>query len=88
MYNLVAKTKIRFYPRDMGLWRKTFTWNGISEPSKVFDSEQELKQFCEDHGVRMDDPDYPFMLLPCDDYVFWKALVVQQWTTIGWVNYE
>ena len=88
MYNLVAKTKIRFYPRDIGLWRKTFTWNGISEPSKVFDSEQDLKKFCEEHGVRMDDPDYPFTLLPCDHYVFGKAIVVQQWTVIGWVNYE
>lgn len=29
---------IRFYPRDIQLWRKTFKWNGISEPSKIFDS--------------------------------------------------
>lgn len=72
----------------MGLWRKTFTWNPGLEPSQVFDSEQELKQFCAEHGVKIDDPDYPFLLLPCNHHVFGKALMVQQWTCIGWANYE
>lgn len=86
--NLVAKTELRFYPRDIERWRKTFVWNGISEPSKVFDSEESFRQFCADHGVRFDDPENPFMILPCDHYVFGKQYVVQQWTTIGWINYE
>jgi len=88
IYPLVAKTSLRFFPRDMGLWRKTFQWNGISEPSKVFDDEEALKKFCAEHGVRLDDPDYPFMLRRCDNYVFGKQYSVMQWTCIGWVNYE
>ena len=88
IYPAVAKSKLRFYPRDIGLWRKTFTWNGISEPCKVFDSEQELKKFCADHGAKVDNPDYPFMILPCSHYIFGKQYVVECWTAIGWVNYE
>ena len=79
---------IRFYPRDIGLWRKTFVWNGISEPSKVFNSIESLKQFCGLHGVRIDDNDYPFHLVKCDEYIFGKEYAVMQWTCIGWVDNE
>jgi len=79
---------IRFYPRDIGLWRKTFTWNGISEPSKVFDDVESLKQFCSDHETRLDDEKYPFRLELCGNYVWGKKYAVMQWTCIGWVNDE
>lgn len=79
---------IRFYPRDIGLWRKTFTWNGISEPSKLFDTLESLKQFCVEHGIRLDDEKYPFLLEHSDHYVMGKKYAVVQWTCIGWLNDE
>lgn len=87
MYNLVANSKIRFYPRDMGLWRKTFTWNGISEPSRIFNGEESFRKFCAEHGVRFDDLDNPFLIEPCH-HVWGKQYIVRQWTVIGWLNYE
>lgn len=86
--NLVAKIKLRFYPRNIGMWRKTFTWDGISEPSKLFDSEESFRQFCAEHGVRFDDSENPFMLIKCNDHVSGKQYAVHQWSTIGWINYE
>lgn len=88
MNNTLSKQQLRFYPRDIGMWRKTFTWNGISEPSKVFDDDEAFKQFCQEHGVRFDDPDNPFLIEPCDDYVWKKQYSVTQWSVIGWINYE
>jgi hypothetical protein len=85
---LVAKTQLRFFPRNIGLWKKSFIWNGISEPSKVFDSEESLKKFCGEHGVKLDDPDYPFMLQPSSHYIFGEQLAVMQQTCIGYVRYE
>ena len=79
---------IRFYPRDIQLWRKTFKWNGISEPSKIFDSVDALKQFCIDHGIRVSDEKYPFHLESCDNYISDKKYAVIQWSCIGWVNDE
>lgn len=79
---------IRFYPRDIGLWRKTFVWNGISEPSKKFDDIESLKQFCGEHGVNVNDENFPFYLESCGDYVMGKQFTVMQWTCIGWVNEE
>jgi hypothetical protein len=87
MYNLVAQTKLRFFPRDIGLWRKEFTWNGISEPSRVFNGEDEFREFCKSHGVRFDDLDNPFLIEPCH-FVWGKKYIVKQWTVIGWLNYE
>ena len=79
---------IRFYPRDIGLWRKTFTWNGISEPSKVFDSELTFEEFLSSHGIRFDDPENPFTISPCGNYIWGKQFSVVQWSCIGWINYE
>lgn len=88
IYNALAQTRLRFFPRDMGRWRKTFTWNGISEPSMVFNSEESFRKFCAEHGIRFDDPDYPFLIEPCGHYVWGKQYAVTQWTCQGWINYE
>jgi hypothetical protein len=83
----IGKNKIRFFPRDIGLWRKEFVWNGISEPSRVFDGEVELREFCRLHRVRFDDEVNPFVIESCCN-VWEKNYVVKQWTVIGWLNYE
>jgi hypothetical protein len=85
---LAAKTKLRFTPRDIGRWRKIFVWNGISEPSKVFDSEEQFREFCVEHGVRFDDPNNPFLIESCNHYVMSQQYSVTQWTLIGWLKYE
>lgn len=87
IYNALAQTQLRFFPRDIGVWRETFTWNGISEPSKVFTSEESFRTFCAEHGIRSDDPNYPLLIEPCY-HVFGKQYIVKQWTVIGWINYE
>lgn len=66
---------ITFLPRDIGLWRDAFTF-GLRQPPMVFvDDIDELKKFCHEHGVPVDDPRYPFHVDE-DGYVI-------QWTVIG-----
>lgn len=87
--------KITFYPRDIGLWRDYFSFgNDITltpKPAtdhKVFESIQELIDFCKGFGVRLDDPEHPFEIL---DYVHTgRGLMrtVKQWTVIGWMKEE
>ena len=81
---------IIFYPRDIGLWRKSFNFEmpGIHGPSKIFYDRDELIGFCKQHGVRLDDPKNPFEIL--NDFanpVFGDGtFVVKQWTVIGWLK--
>lgn len=88
--------KIIFYPRDIGLWRKTFDfkcfWSGNTPsqlgPSKVFYTRNELMEFCREHGVRFDEPNHPFRFDgPDHHHVFGDGTyTIHQWTVLGWAK--
>lgn len=79
--------KIIFYPRDIGLWRKTFDF-ASGDTSKVFNTRNELMEFCRKHGVRFEDPDHPFRFDGPDyNHVFGDGTyTIHQWTVIGWAR--
>ena len=62
-------------------------WNGTGEPSRLFIGEDELREFCGSHGIRLDDEFNPLVIESCRNG-FGKNYIVKQWTVIGWLNYE
>lgn len=88
---------IRFYPRDIGMWRTgefDFTCRGditlvcrtITDYKDFYDRE-DLIAFLKEHKVRLDDGEYPLTFeLRYNDS--WKCpmYVVKQWTVIGWMK--
>lgn len=65
-----------FYPRDIGLWYRVFDFSKKERPSKAFKDVDELRSWCKEQGVDVDDPTYPFKITE-DGYVM-------QWTVIGY----
>lgn len=81
---------IRFYPRDIGLWRNRFDFI-YSQPSIQLLNEENLRDFCSKNNVRIDDAKYPFYVenFPDNFRINGKnRYAVMQWTCIGWVVYE
>ena len=79
---------IEFYPRDVGMWRKTFDFDMRKpRPSKQFQTMGDLKEFLKLHKVRFDDDSYPFTIGKYEfNYGFNKEVKsVHQWTVIGWL---
>lgn len=82
---------ITFYPRDIGLWRDTFDFSTSSfslvGTSKEFKDRDDLIGFCKNHGVKLDDPNYPFQILgPDQSAVLGEVFTVYQWTVLGWIK--
>lgn len=77
---------IKFYPRDIGMWRNKFNFENDDRPYIILNDESGLKQFCAEYGVKLNDPEFPFEIITWDgDYY---QFCVKQWTVIGWLNYE
>ena len=72
---------IRFYPRDIGLWREAFTFRSDSRPSIRFESIEALKEFCRQNYVDVDNTAFPFHVAEEDGVKY-----VVQWTVIGWIE--
>lgn len=74
---------ITFYPRDIGMWRKTFDFNPsiILTPKLVpsahegmaFYSRDELIEFLKQHGVRLDDPKFPLLIEQANENIYQKG---------------
>lgn len=87
--------KLRFIPRDIGMWRSTFDFSpeiyacemGLTT-YKEFHTQEELFEFLKSHGVRLDDPDYPLVLSDeIDHHSFGKNVKsVVQWSLVGWIK--
>lgn len=87
--------KVRFYPRDIGMFRQTgdFDFTGSitlsttrKERFKEFSDRSELIDYLTDLGVRLDDYEYPLTFTKepstmCGEYSF----TVHQWSTLGWM---
>ncbi len=80
--------KIRFFPRRIGLWRSTFKFNDTEYPNKLFDSIDDIKDFCKQQGVKFNDKRFPFRIYPIKDDICGYRFEVHQWTVIGWLSFE
>jgi hypothetical protein len=84
---------IKFYPRNVGMWRSTFDFSNqiILTPTPlpthgVFHTKDEFFEFLKDHGVRLDDPKYPLTFNDKNDGT--RRQTVIQWTKIGEVEWN
>jgi len=89
---------IRFYPRDIGRWRKTFSFDPESITLEIkdglprwkdFHSRAELIEFLKDHGVVLTNTDYPLEFNSCEGkhHAFgYGVSTVHQWTVQGWIK--
>ena len=91
---------ITFYPRDIGRWRKEFDFTPTitltpkeKTDHKVFMSREDLICFLKEHGVRLDDPQFPLRIEQVDETVYLKGhpaqgelFMVMQWTVLGWIR--
>lgn len=86
--------KVRFYPRDIGLWRHLFTFGDITLGadnirSKDFHDRAELIAWLKMHGIRLDDAHFPLKFvtetLICNDARHITHAVIQ-WSCIGWIS--
>lgn len=83
--------RITFYPRDIGRWRNTFNFRDkLTNPQCVqFRDRAELIEFLKQHGVRLDDPEFPLQFIAgtvCPDDARNLTHTVSQWTCIGWIS--
>lgn len=81
---------VTFYPRDIGMWRKTFNFDDrtIEYPCKQFIDRTELIEFLKQHGITIDGEPYPLQFnagCPVRDGRNLTHTVIQ-WTTIGWIS--
>ena len=88
---------ITFYPRDIGMWRKEFDFHeqitllpGAKRNYKGFRDLPEFLEFLKEHGVRLDDAEFP---LKIDDAPTISKLrnipglqSVVQWSLLGWIK--
>ena len=86
---------ITFYPRDIGMWRDDFDFTPSitltpkqKTDHKVFNTRQELIEFCKEHGVRLDNAEHPLKIVgPENHHSFGpNTYTVMQWTVIGWLK--
>ena len=83
---------IRFYPRDIGMWRGVFNFPPKMLPLpdyKEFDSPQEFLDFLVEHKVRLDDPDNKLVFVKktaSTDYDCITLYECIQWSSIGRIS--
>ena len=88
---------ITFYPRDIGLWRKEFDFNsvitllpGAKTNRKVFRDQEEFFDFLKEHGVRLDDPEFPLKIEDAPTVSKLREIPglqsVVQWSLLGWIK--
>lgn len=88
---------ITFYPRDIGLWRKDFDFsqrNGSftleckkQTDHKIFYDRAELIEFLKEHGVRLDDPNFPLEFTgPREHSELGYVYTVMQFHVMGWIK--
>lgn len=86
---------ITFYPRNIGMWRKEFDFNPPTTLTpkektnyKVFHTHAEFREFLKDHGVRVDDPEFPLMINFCGTHGALGDGVYEviHWTLLGWIK--
>jgi len=84
---------IRFYPRDVGVWRERFQFNvnddpymsiknishikNLNRPYRDFENISQIKDLCREVGLNVDDATYPFTIR--DHYVI-------VWTVVGYIE--
>lgn len=90
---------ITFYPRNIGIWSKHFDFNPpitLTPKEKtdhaVFRDRAELIEFLKQHGVRLDDPEFP-LRFNRGSTIFTKGhdhegelFTVVQWSLLGWIR--
>lgn len=80
---------IRFYPRDIGMWRGIFNFPPKMLPLpdyQEFDSPQKFLDFLADHKVRFNDPENRLMFVKqtaSDKYDCIAVYNVIQWSSVG-----
>jgi hypothetical protein len=78
---------ITFYARDVGMWRKDFTFSDeIESRSKTFQDRTELIEFMKTRGIRLDDPEYPLKFIGPEEHHFGYVYTIIQWSLIGWMK--
>jgi hypothetical protein len=89
---------ITFYPRDIGIWRKDFTFDyerGITleasnnKQTGSYKDRAEFIEFLKSRGVRLDDHEFPLKIEKLDEpnYKFKYAThTVTQWSLLGWIK--
>lgn len=86
---------ITFYPRNIGRWRDVFDFNPpiTLTPKektnyKVFHTRDEFIEFLKDHGVRLDDPEFPLTIkFYGTHHVLGDGVyTVTQWTLLRWLK--
>lgn len=81
--------KVRFYPRDIGMWRKVFDFESAEQYTYVdFENRVELIDFLKQHGIRLDDPEFPLEFkagAPIQDGRQLTHTVIQ-WSCVGWIS--
>jgi hypothetical protein len=80
------KEKIVFYPRDIGMWRRRFTFTADHNTKKEFNSKTEFLDFLKENGVRLDDPKFPLQFKKTDNPKYGSVEAIIQSTTIGWIK--
>lgn len=80
---------IRFYPRDIGMWRGIFNFPPKMLPLpdyKEFDSPQEFLDFLVENKVRLDDPNNKLVFIKktaSDAYDCISVYECVQWSSVG-----
>ena len=81
---------IAFFPRDIEMWRKDFTFGeiriGMIRDRAGFHSMYEFFDWLKTCGVRFDDPKHPVTLTDYDHPIHGRVQAVVQWSLIGWVK--
>lgn len=84
---------IRFYPRDIGLWRELFQFKPSIYPTMNFDSKQNLIDFVTNHYANIgfplapdDSEKFPIKFIEEKNSHFGTTHIVHRWTVIGWMK--
>lgn len=81
--------KVRFYPRDIGMWRKVFDFDSAEQYVYAdFENLAEAIDFLKLHGVKLDDREFPLEFRPdahMQDSIRITHAVIQ-WSLIGWIS--
>ena len=90
---------IIFYPRNIGIWRGVFDFNPPitltpkeKTDHKVFKDRAELIEFLKEHGVPLDDPEFPLRFSARGDSISkgdpsqGESFSVIQWSVLGWIR--
>lgn len=77
---------IKFYPRDIGLWREIFDFEIAKRPSMMFDNEQDLTSFVSEHFPIEEENKYPVTFIEEKNHHLNTTHIVFRWTVVGWMT--